>query len=78
MVIVTRYVSGAEWLPRRMSPGQMVLALMENTLAVRTRPADTLRILGVAAADALAFQGERGDAASIAEEMLARCPTSSR
>jgi len=78
LVIVTRYAAGAEWLPRRMSPGEMVLALMENTLAVRSRPADTLRILGAAAADAMALEGERGDAASIAEEMLARCPTPSR
>jgi hypothetical protein len=78
MVVVTKFVSGAEWRPRQLSPGETVLALLENTLAVRTRPADALRILGAAVTGMDALQGDRGDATQLAEQILARCPTHTR
>jgi hypothetical protein len=72
IVIVTKYVAGAEWQPRQLSPGETVLALLENTLAVRSRPADALRILGATAADAAGLRGDRGDANRFAQQLLAR------
>jgi hypothetical protein len=75
MVMVTNYVSGADWLPRRMSPGETVLALLANTLAVRSRPADALKILCASVNDADALSGDRGDAACLADLILDRCST---
>jgi hypothetical protein len=55
-----------------LSPGETVLALLENTLAVRSRPADALRILGAAAIGAAGLHGNRGDATRFAQQLLAR------
>lgn len=77
-VIVAQYASGAEWRPTRLSPGETVLALLENTVAVRHRPTDTLRMLAAAVRNADALQGMRGDATPLAEQLLAHSTTSTR
>ncbi len=69
-VIVTRHVAGAEWCVEPMSPAETVLALFDNTLAARSRPADALRILGTVARRASGFRGERGDAGAAVEQLL--------
>jgi hypothetical protein len=76
-VIATRYLDGAEWRPRAMSPGETVLALLENTLAVRTRPADAVRMLAAAVRGAAGIRGLRGDASVVVEHLLALYPTPS-
>ena len=78
LVVVAQYVSGAEWRPRRLSPGETVLALLENTVAVRRRPADTLKTLGNAVKDTEALSSLRGDAARLAEQLLTRSTTPTR
>jgi len=77
LVISTRHVAGARWRPTPMSPGETVLALLENTVAARRRPADALRMLGAAVAKARALRGVRGDAARVAEQILASSPSTS-
>ena len=54
-VVVTQHRAGTHWRPRRLSPGQAVLELMANTVAVRRQPQTTLSALqrGVAAASLL-------------------------
>ena len=74
LVIATHHVRGARWRPEPMSPGERVLALLDNTLAALHRPADALRILGAAATRAVGIRGPRGDAARIASRILAACP----
>ena len=69
-VIATRHVTGSQWRAAPMSPGETVFALLDNTLAARTRPADALRILATVARHASGICGERGDAAAAAEEIL--------
>ena len=69
-VIVTRHVAGAEWCAEPISPGETVLALLDNTLAARSRPADALRILTAVARRARGFRGERGDARAAVEQIL--------
>lgn len=72
-VIATRHVAGREWRVAPMSPGETVLALLDNTLAARSRPADALRILAAVARRASGFRGQRGDAAAAVEQILAIC-----
>ena len=74
-VVVTRFVPGATWSPRPLSGGAAVLSLLENTVAARRRPADALRILCVASDRATAVRSERGDAASVARQILYNCTT---
>jgi hypothetical protein len=78
LVIATQYAFGAEWRPKRLSPGETVLALLENTVAVRSRPADTLKTLATAVRDTEALSSLRGDATSLAEQLLARTTTPTR
>lgn len=78
LVVATRFVGGDDWYPRRLSPGETVLALLENTVAVRNRPGDALRILCAAVSEAHALTGDRGDATRIAEQILDCCSTLTR
>ena len=69
-VIATRYVAGGAWRATPMSPGETALALLDNTLAARSRPADALRILASVARRASGVRGERGDATAAVEQIL--------
>ncbi|HKN67610.1 MAG TPA: hypothetical protein VJW73_15100 [Gemmatimonadaceae bacterium] len=69
-VIATRYVSGGAWHATTMSPGETALALLDNTLAARSRPADALRVLAQVARHATGVRGERGDATAAVEQIL--------
>ena len=69
-VIATRHVLGGQWRAAPMSPGETVLALLDNTLAARSRPADALRILAAVSRRASGIRGERGDAAAAVEQIL--------
>src|SRR5262245_30093797 len=42
LVLITRYVNGGRFRPRALSPGRAALALLANTLPVRSRPATVL------------------------------------
>lgn len=70
-VVATRHVAGGAWYAAPMSPGETVLALLDNTLAARSRSADALRILTAVARRAPGIRGERGDAAAAVEQILA-------
>ena len=72
-VIATRHLAGGDWRVAPMSPGETVLALLDNTLAARSRPADALRILTTVARRASGFRGHRGDATAAAEQILTIC-----
>jgi hypothetical protein len=51
-----------------------VLAMLENTVAARGRPADALRILGAVARGATGLRGNRGEASEVVERILTTFP----
>jgi hypothetical protein len=71
MVVVATYRPEAEWEPTRLSSGEGVLALLDDTIPAQTRPADCLRALTAAADGAVILRGERGEAADLAPLLLA-------
>jgi hypothetical protein len=71
MVVLTTYRPGAMWQPVRLSPGEAVLALLEDTLPAQTRPADCMRALAAVAAGATVVRSERDEAADLAPRLLA-------
>jgi hypothetical protein len=71
MFAITVYRPGARWDPARLSAGEAVLALLEDTLPAQTRPADCMRALSAAAANALVVKSERGEAADLVPHLLA-------
>ena len=73
LVVATRHVPRARWRPNPMSPGETVLALLDNTLAARSRPADAIRILSAVAQGAHALRGARGEADRVVDRILSSC-----
>jgi hypothetical protein len=69
-VVAVRHVAGGNWRTAPMSRGETILALLDNTLAARSRPADALRILAALARGATAIRGDRDDADAAVEQIL--------
>lgn len=68
--VMTYYVPGGKWEPRRLSSGEGALAFLSNTVAARTRPEEALQALSKAAQGATILEGERGEADDFAELLL--------
>lgn len=75
-IIVTEYQSDAVWEPRRLTPGEAVLALLSNAPAARHQPGYLLRTFGTTARGAVAWSGRRGDATDFARRVLNLIATS--
>ena len=74
ILVVTYYRPGAEWTPRELSPGAAALALLSHTVTARTRPDEAMRAISRALENAVAFEGERGEASEFVDQLLARVP----
>jgi hypothetical protein len=70
LVVVSKFRSGGEWRPRRLSPGRGVLALLANTVAARRIPEIALATLHQVVAVAPVVASERGEASSVVEPIL--------
>ena len=70
LACVTNYVPGAEWQPRRLSRGEGALALLQHTVAARTRPEESMRFVTTATEGAMVLQGERGEVEEFAGMIL--------
>jgi hypothetical protein len=71
-IIVATYRPGARWRPRRLTPGQALLALMDQTVAARGSPAHSMPILRQVVVGAETLAGIRGEAATVADALAAR------
>lgn len=69
-VVITRYRAGAQWLPKRLSAGEGVLALLANTVPAQERPRESLQALGRAVRGATILEGDRGEARDLATALL--------
>lgn len=70
LIVSTHYQPGAQWHPSLISPGEALLALLDNTLVARIRPQFALSILAVAVSDTLAIQATRGEAEDVVVALL--------
>jgi hypothetical protein len=71
-VVSTTYRPGAVWEPRELSSGRGALALVAHTLGAPDKLPTPLPVLSQAVAGALVLEGERGEADSVAPQLLAR------
>lgn len=74
LVVAGGYRPGAEWEPRRASPGDGVLALLANTVPAQERPGEAMAAISRAIDGAVVLEGERGEAAVIARQLLDLVP----
>lgn len=72
LIVVSEYRPEARWRPRRLSPGEAVLALLANSVPARRRPAEVLAALQQVASQATAVKGARGEAGPVVEAILKR------
>ena len=70
LVLVSRYKAGARWRPAQLSAGQAVLELLANTVPARRKPEVVLPTLQKAAAEAVVWKGNRGEAEETARLIL--------
>jgi hypothetical protein len=57
LVLVTRYRPGSAWKPRSASPAEGALALLRNTVSIRSKPRAALRALSQAVSRARVLTG---------------------
>lgn len=76
LVIATEYQPKAVWRPRKLTPGQALLALMDNTVAAQRNPAHSMPILKQAVTGAIALKSKRGEAGDVAPLLLSRLENS--
>ncbi|MFQ5946424.1 MAG: hypothetical protein ACE5NC_09290 [Anaerolineae bacterium] len=70
LVVVTSYRAGAQWRPRRLSPGRAVLALLANTVSARRHPQLALTTLPRIVSQALLLNSVRGEAEELVDSLL--------
>lgn len=70
LVLVSQYKQGIRWRPRRLSPGEGVLALLANTVSARRSPEKALAALERAVSTAQILKGSRGEASQLSEAII--------
>jgi hypothetical protein len=78
LVAITAFRAGAKWHPRVLTPGQALLALMDNTLLARLKAKTALEWLQPVALRATVLKGVRGEAREMAASLLERSAASIR
>ena len=75
LVVVSHYEPGARWRPRRLSPGEALLALLAHSVSVRRQPQEVLDTLARVVAEAPALAGARGEAGDMVDPLLSMLST---
>lgn len=70
-ILVSEYRPGAQWRPSPLSAGEGVLAMLANSVAARSKPAEVLRSITRAVDGAAVLGGDRGEASSVVSQLLA-------
>jgi hypothetical protein len=70
LVVLTSYAAGAQWRPCVGSRAEGALALLENTVSARVRPAAALRATSRLVHAAVFLAGQRGEASDAAQAVL--------
>lgn len=69
-VAVARYRAGARWQPRRLTPGQTLLELLDNALPALSRPQEAVTTLQQVVPRSANLKGVRGEAEEAAAALL--------
>jgi hypothetical protein len=70
VVILSEYRRGAKWRPRRVTPGQAALAMLDRVMSKRHQPDAMLPALGQMVSGATVLKGTRGEAKEVVESVL--------
>jgi hypothetical protein len=70
LVLVTNYQEGARWKPKRISPGQGLLALLTNTISAQRDPQKAMTTLERVVSQAPTLKSVRGETGEVVEMLL--------
>ena len=70
LVVITRYEPDSTWNPVRLSTGQGILEMVPHTIPRLADTARSLKVLNTAVSDAIILKSPRGDATSLALQLL--------
>ncbi|WP_419913749.1 hypothetical protein [Hoeflea sp.] len=70
VIIETRYEPGSDWQPQRLSQGRALMAMLDNTVAVRKVPERSMDYLSKAVRGAIALSGPRGEADQLCQSLM--------
>ncbi len=70
-VLVSEYSPGAQWRPSPLSAGDGVLAMLANSVAARSKPAEVMRSITRAVEGATVLKGDRGEASLVVPQLFA-------
>jgi len=73
LVVASMYKPGAHWLPRTLSPGLAILALLSHALPARRQPKMSLEVLQRAVKRARVVKSPRGEAREVVDSILGNC-----
>ncbi|WYD79968.1 MAG: hypothetical protein V8K32_11695 [Candidatus Electrothrix gigas] len=73
LIVSTRYDEQTFWEPQRVTDGQAVLRLLENTICARTRIQYAIKLFSYVTERALAIDGNRPSGERIASSLLELC-----
>lgn len=73
LVVVSTYRKNVRWRPLQLTSGHGILALLDNTVSARRKPAVVLPVLQKAVGAATILQGERSEAEAIIRHLFEQC-----
>jgi hypothetical protein len=78
LTVLTSYQPGARWRPRKVPAGQAALALLDNSVPARRKPAAVLDALQQVVSSTVTVKGVRGEAEEMAADLLERVERADR
>jgi hypothetical protein len=70
MIVITKYVDGADWSPKVLSRGAGAMALLANAVPARERSREVMDVVSRAAERAVVIESDRNEANAIAPLLL--------
>ena len=70
MIVITSYRPGADWNPKKVSPGAGAMSLLANAVPARERSDEVMAVVTRAVEKAMVIQSERGEADAVAPLLL--------
>lgn len=70
MILLTEFMTGADWQPEILSEGNGVLEMLTHTIPIRYNPKFTLKVLNKTVNRAIIVKSKRGEAGAFAAELL--------
>ncbi|QYO66167.1 hypothetical protein [Leptolyngbya sp. 7M] len=70
LIIFTEYVENEKWAPKKLTPGQALLELVNHTIPIRANAASAIKTLSLVVQNAICISSKRGNASETVDRIL--------